>query len=101
MKPVQLALCQLTALFFAAHQPANAETLRIIRNGSSGLVLDVLGAQTNDGQPVILFERNGGLNQLFDVQDFGFTSPGNFQVVTIVAKSLSGKIMLDCIAFSA
>src|SRR5262249_49438282 len=44
------------------------------------------GALTNDGQPVILFQKNGGLNQVFDVRDFGFTSPGNFQVVTIVAK---------------
>lgn len=85
MKPVQLALCQLTALIFAAHQPADAAN-RIIRNVRSGLVLDVVGAQTNDGQPVILFQQNGGLNQLFDMKDFGFTSPGNFQVVTIIAK---------------
>ena len=37
-----------------------------ICNVASGLFLDVVGAQTNDGQPVILFPDNSQKNQVFD-----------------------------------
>jgi|SRR4051794_14125344 hypothetical protein len=44
---------------------ASAQSNFPIRNRASGLVADVVGAQTNDGQPVILFKKNGNPNQLF------------------------------------
>jgi hypothetical protein len=46
-------------------QSASAQSQFPIRNRASGLVLDVVGAQKNDGQPVILFKRNGNANQSF------------------------------------
>jgi hypothetical protein len=41
---------------------ASAQSNFPIRNRASGLVADVVGAQTNDGQPVILFKKNGNPN---------------------------------------
>jgi hypothetical protein len=46
---------------------ASAQAQFPIRNRASGLVADVVGAQTNDGQPVILFKRNGNANQSFSM----------------------------------
>jgi hypothetical protein len=51
-------------LSITAHS-ASAQSNFPIRNRASGLVADVVGAQTNNGQPVILFKRNGNANQLF------------------------------------
>lgn len=55
----------IAVLIIAAQQTASAEQISL-RNTSSNLFLDVVGAQTNNGQPVILFDFNGNRNQLFD-----------------------------------
>lgn len=52
-------------LLISAHS-TSAKAEFNIRNVSSGLVLDVIGASMADGQGVILFPRNNGKNQLFN-----------------------------------
>jgi len=63
----------LVALLVAAQHPASAagtiEARNVpLRNVSSNLFVDVIGAHTNDGQGVILFDFNGNQNQLFTVE---------------------------------
>jgi hypothetical protein len=61
-----LSVCYALALgLLVSAQSASAQSEFPIRNRASGLVLDVVGALTNDGQSVILFRRNGNRNQSF------------------------------------
>ena len=58
----------LVALIIAAqHTASAADQIVPLRNVSSNLFVDVIGAHTNDGQGVILFDFNGNKNQMFDV----------------------------------
>jgi hypothetical protein len=70
MQRLHSAAAQLAVLIIAiaAQQTASADPIVSLRNTSSNLFLDVVGAQTNDGQPVILFDFNGNGNQLFDLR---------------------------------
>src|SRR3954470_20606632 len=52
------------SLLISAHS-ASAQSNFSIRNPASGLVLDVVGASTADGQAVVLFQRNNQRNQIF------------------------------------
>jgi hypothetical protein len=69
MQRLHSAAVQLAVLIIAiaAQQTASADQIVSLRNTSSNLFLDVVGAQTNDGQPVVLFDFNGNANQLFDI----------------------------------
>ena len=59
----------LAALLIAAQYPASAaDQIVPLRNVSSNLYVDVIGANQNDGVGVILFDFNGNKNQMFDVR---------------------------------
>jgi Ricin-type beta-trefoil lectin domain-like len=72
-----VALAALALLISSPSTPAKAEFE--IRNVASGLVVDVIGAHTNDLQGVILFPANNRKNQLFD--EVSQTLDGSFSLV--------------------
>ena len=70
---IQIALCSICLVScFISMLPNVAEAQEgrdvPLRNVSSNLFMDVIGAQTNDGQGVILFDFNGNKNQIFRVK---------------------------------
>jgi hypothetical protein len=72
----------LAALLIAAQYPASAaDQIVPLRNVSSNLFVDVIGAKQNDGDEVILFDFNGNKNQRFDVSPQKNFEIGSFTLV--------------------
>jgi len=70
------------ALVIAAQYPASAaDQIVPLRNVSSNLFVDVVGANQNDGDEVILFDFNGNKNQMFDVSPKKNFEIGSFTLV--------------------
>jgi hypothetical protein len=70
---IQIALCSICLVsWFISMLPNVAEAQEgrdvPLRNVSSNLFADVIGAQQNDGQGVILFDFNGNKNQMFSLK---------------------------------